>query len=79
MLQGMRVMSLDDEPLFRVPVKNKKHLHAPPFKVVIEGSQISTILSFRNSRLGRKWTECIDEGWLIEVGQKEKEVGNLLE
>jgi len=45
MLQGMRdgwVTSEDNEPLFQVPVKNKKHLYAPPFKVVIEGSQFRT-------------------------------------
>jgi len=38
--------------------------------------QISTIL---DSRLSRKWTECIDEGWFRELEQKEKEIGNLLE
>jgi len=36
------VTSEDDEPLFRVSVKNKKHLYAPPFKVVIEGSIVET-------------------------------------
>jgi len=35
-------MSQDDEPLFRVPLE-RKHLYVPPFKVVIEESQISTI------------------------------------
>jgi len=45
MLQDMRdrwVTSEDDEPLFRVSVKNKKYLYAPPFKVVIEGSIVET-------------------------------------
>jgi len=36
--EGWMVTSEDDEPLFRVSVKNKKYLYAPPFKVVIEGS-----------------------------------------
>jgi len=39
---GGWVMSQDDEPLFRVPLE-RKHLYVPPFKVVIEESQISTI------------------------------------
>jgi len=39
-----------------------------------QGSQISTILDYSNSRSGRKWMECIDRGWLRELEQKEKEV-----
>jgi len=73
------VMGQDDEPLFWVPVEHREHLRMPPFRVVVEGSQISTMPDFSRSRLGRKWTECIDEGWLRELEQKEKEVGNLLE
>ena len=72
-------MGQDDEPLFWVPVENRKDLYVPSSRVVIEGSQISTILDLSNSRFGRKWTECIDKGWLRELEQKEKEVGNLLE
>ena len=82
MLQGMMdgwMMGQDDEPLFWVPVENRKDLYVPSSRVVIEGSQISTILDLSNSRFGRKWTECIDKGWLRELEQKEKEVGNLLE
>jgi len=72
------VMGQDDEPLFWVPAEHREHLYVPPFKVVIEGSQI-TILDFSEARLGRRWTECIDKGWLRELKQKEKEVGKLLE
>ena len=82
MPQGMRdgwVMNRGDEPLFWVPVEHRECLCVPPFKVVTEGSQTSTILDFSNLRLGREWTECIDKEWLRELEQKEKEVGNLLE
>ena len=62
----------------QLPVENRKGLYVPPFKVLIEGSQISiTNLDFDNSRFGRKWMECIDNEWLKELEQKEKEVGNL--
>jgi len=51
----------------------------PPFKVPIEGSQISIkILDFHNSRFSRKWTECIDKEWLEELERKEK-IGKRLE
>jgi len=46
---------------------------------VIEGSEPSTVLDLSNSRLGKKWAEGIDNGWLRELEQKEKEVGELLE
>jgi len=39
----------------------------------------TTVVDLSDSRLGRKWTECIDKEWLREVEQKGKEVGNLLE
>jgi len=52
----------------------------PPFKVPIEGSQISIrILDFYNLRFSRKWTKYIDKEWLEELEQKEKEVGKRLE
>jgi len=81
MMQGMAdgwVMGQDDEPLFWVPVEQREHLYVPPFRVVIEAPQISTILNFSKSRFGKKWTECIDKEWLRELEQKEKEVGKLL-
>jgi len=66
-------------PLFWVPVEHRKDLCVSPFKVVIKGTQISIILDLPNSRLCRKWPECINKGWLRELEQKEKEVGKLLE
>jgi len=82
MLQGMTdgwVMGKDDEPLFWVPVEHREYLFAPPFKAVIEGYEMSTVLDLSNSRLGKKWAECIDNGWWRELEQREKEVGELLE
>jgi len=83
MLQGMTdgwVMGQDDEPLFWVPVEHREHLCVPPFRLVVEAPHIhSTVLDLSNLRLGSKWMECIDKGWLRELEQKEKEVGNLLE
>jgi len=82
MLQGVTdgwMMGQDDEPLFWVPVEHREHLCAPLLKVVFEGSQMSTILDLSNSRLGKKWAECIDNGWLRGLEPKEKEVGELLE
>ena len=82
MMQGMRdgwVMGQDDEPLFWVPIEHRKDVYVPPCRSVIKPLQISTILDFSNSRLGREWTECIDKEWLRELEKKEKEVGNLLE
>jgi len=73
------VMGQDDKPLFWVPVEHRERLHMPPFKMVIEGSQMSTILDLSNSRPCKKWTECIDKGWLRELEEKEKEIGNVLE
>jgi len=46
---------------------------------VCHAPQIPTIPDLSNSRLGKKWTECIDKEWLRELEQREKEVGNLLE
>jgi len=82
MLQGIRdgwMMGQDDEPLFWVPVENRRGLYVPQFKVLIEGPEIPTILDFSNSRFGRNWTKCIDKEWLKELKQKEKEVGKQLE
>jgi len=82
MMQGMIdgwVMGQDDEPLFWVPIEHRKDVYVPRCRVVIKAPQISTILDMSNSRLGRKWTECIDKEWLKEIEKKEKEVGKLLE
>ena len=64
MLQDIRdgwMMGQDDEPLFWVPAENRKHLYVPSPRVVIEGSDISTILDYSNLRFGRNWTECINK------------------
>jgi len=82
MMQGMIdgwVMGQDDEPLFWVPIEHRKDVYVPPCRVVIKAPEISTILDMSNSRLGRKWTECIDKEWLRDMEKKEKEVGKLLE
>jgi len=82
MMQGIRdgwMMSQDDEPLFWIPVENRRGLYVLSFKVLIKGPEITTILDYSNSRFGRKWTECIDKGWLRELEKKEKEVIKLLE
>jgi len=83
MMQGIRdgwMIGQDHESLFWVPVEHRRDLYAPPSKVVIKAPQInSTILDLTNSRLGGKWTDCIDKGWLRELEQEEKKVGNLLE
>ena len=83
MLLGMRdgrVVGRDNEPLFWVPVEHRKSLCVPPPRVVLGiPRKKATVVDLSNSRLGRKWTECIDKEWLREVERKEKEVGNLLE
>jgi len=81
-MQGMMdgwVMGQDNEPLFWVPIEHRKDVYAPRCRVVIKTPQISTILDLSNSRLGRKWTECIDKEWLKDIKKKEKGVGKLLE
>ena len=65
------VMSEDDEPLFWVPIEHRKDVYVPWCRVVIKASQISTILDMSNSRLGRKWTECIDKEWLRDIEEGE--------
>ena len=70
-------MGRDDEPLFWVPVEHRDNLWVLPPKAVYGIAQASVDLSY--SRLGRKWTECIDKEWLREVERKGKEVGELLE
>jgi len=47
-------MGQDNEPLFWVPVEQREHLYTPLFKDMIEGSDISIIMDFSNSRFGRK-------------------------
>jgi len=74
------VVGLDNEPLFWVPVEHRDNLSVPSHRVVIGASQRkATSVDLSNSRLGEKWTECIDKEWLRQVERKGKEIGNVLE
>jgi len=53
-------------------------MYVPQCRVVIKAPQILTILDLSNSRLGRKWTECLYKEWLRDMEKKEKEVGKVL-
>jgi len=81
-LQGMTdgwVMGRDNEPLFWVPVEHREKPFVLPSHSVVIGipRKKATSVDLSNSRLGRKWTECIDKEWLRELKQKEKEVGKV--
>ena len=71
------VVSLDNEPLFWVPVEHREILRVKSSRVIPRKK--TTRVDLSKSRLCRKWTECIDQEWLREVEQKGKEIGNLLE
>jgi len=69
-----------NEPLFWVPVEHRKSLRVLlPGVVLGIPRKKETVVDISNSRLGRKWTECIDKEWLREVERKGKEIGNVLE
>jgi len=74
------VVGRDNEPLFWVPVEHRKRLRVllPGVVLGIPGKK-ETVVDLSTSRLGRKWTECIDKEWLGEVERKGKEIGNVLE
>jgi len=74
------VVGRDNEPLFWVPVEHRKNLYVP-LPGVVPGipRKKETVVDLSTSRLGRKWTECIDKKWLGEVERKGKEMGNMLE
>ena len=83
-LQGMIggwVFSRDNKPLFWAPVEYIGDLYARPSPSVVIGIQGWKAMSvdLSSSRLGRKWTECIDKEWLRKLERKEKEVESLLE
>ena len=74
------VVGRDKGPLFWVPVEHRVNLYVPSPRVVLGiPRKRAASVDLSKSKLGRKWTECIDKEWLREVEQKEKEVGNLLE
>ena len=74
------VVGRDNERLFWVPVEHRENLYVllPGVVLGIPGKK-ETVVDFSTSRLGRKWTECIDKEWLREVQRKGKEMGNVLE
>jgi len=74
------VVGRDNEPLFWVPVEHRENLYVllPGVVLGISGKK-ETVVDLSNSRLGRKWTECIDKEWLREVERKGKEMRNMLE
>jgi len=74
------VVGRDNERLFWVPVEHRENLCMPPPRVV-PGilRKEETVVDLSNSRLGRKWAECIDKEWLRQVERKGKEIGNVLE
>jgi len=74
------VVGRDNERLFWVPVEHRENLLVllPGAVLVIPGKK-ETVVDLSTSRLGRKWTECIDNEWLGEVERKGKEIGNVLE
>jgi len=74
------VVGRDNERLFWVPVEHRKSLCVPSPEVVPEiPGKKETVVDLSTSRLGRKWTECIDKEWLRQVERKGKEIGNLFE
>jgi len=83
MPQGMTdgwVMGRDNERLFWVPVEHRKNLRVLlPGVVLGIPRKKETVVDLSNSRLCRKWTECIDKEWLGEVERKGKEIGSVLE
>jgi len=74
------VVGRDNERLFWLPVEHRKNLYVllPGVVLGISGKE-ETVVELSTSRLGRKWTECIDKEWLRQVERKGKEIGNMLE
>jgi len=74
------VVGRDNQPLFWVPAEHRENLYVllPGVVLGIPGKK-ETVVDLSTSRLGRKWTECIDKEWLGEVERKGKEIGNMLE
>jgi len=71
------VMGRDDEPLFWVPVEHRENLCLQSSRMIPRKK--TTRVDLSKSRLCRKWTECIERGWLRKVERKGKEIGNVLE
>jgi len=77
MLHDGWVVGRDNEALFWVPVEHRKSLCVQSSRVIPRKK--TTRVDLSKSRLCRKWTECIDKGWLREAERKGKEMGNALE
>jgi len=82
-LQGMTdgwVVGRDNKPLFWVPVEHRVNLYVPSPRVVLGITRKkATSMDLSDSRLWRKWMECIDKEWLRGLERKGKEIGSLLE
>ena len=57
------VMDRGNEPLFWVPVEHRSNLYVLPSHGVVIGipQKTATSVDLSNSRLGRKWVECINK------------------
>ena len=74
-LQGREngwMIDQDSAPLLWVPSEHRRSLWVPrPGTVTRVPREKETMLDLSTSRLGNKWTECIDEGWLKALEEKE--------
>ena len=52
--------------------QDDEDVYVPWCRVVIKAPQILTILDLSNSKLGRKWTECIDKEWLRDIEKRRR-------
>jgi len=78
-LQDIRdgwMISQDDESPFWVPLEHREVLCLPYVEMIWGRPMTVDLCRFR---YGSKWTECIDQGWLKELGEREMELGRLLE
>ena len=69
------MLGQDDDLLFWVPLEHRRVLCLPHVETIWDKP---TKLGLSSFRYGRKWTECIDLGWLKKVKEREKEMGRLL-
>ena len=70
------MLGQDDNILFWVPLEHRRVLCLPHVEMIWDRPTKLDLSKFRHDS---KWTECIDQGWLREVEEKEKEMGRLLE
>ena len=66
------MMGRNNAPLFWVPSEHRQSLWLPRPRVMVWLSKEKAMrLDLASSRLGNKWTECIDKGWLKALEEKE--------